>query len=221
MLKPIVLVSAVALSCGGALAQPAQYSCPPSLEGHQLINWTMQDASGGQLLSGGSQSSPVWKLTAAQATSGSARIVCGYLGIPKTVVLPVRPGLRRCVNEEMTSRFDCTSAEAPAVAAAVASNAPGRKATYKGQGMTFRMLDRGDGTADVSGETTGGGGCMGSFSGSGRVDGNRISVPVREAPACRIDIVRTAKGISTTETDACGSLHGARCNFAGTATQAR
>lgn len=224
MFKSTVFPVAFILSCGHASAQPAQYSCPPSLEGHALLNWDMKDTAGGRLISAGSQSDPVWKLTAAQANSGTAQIVCGYRGTPRTVAFLVRRGLTQCVNPEMTSQFECTSTEALAKTngnAALPASAPGRKMTYKGQGMTFQILERGDGTVDVSGEVLGGGGCMGSFSGTGRVNGNKISAAARDTPACKIDIVRTTKGITTTENDGCEFMHGARCNFTGAAAQAR
>jgi hypothetical protein len=92
---------------------------------------------------------------------------------------------------------------------------------YKGQGMTFRIAEHSNGTAEVSGDTTGGGGCMGSFSGSGRIQGNRIAVTARDFPQCTISIVRTGRSISTSETEGCQDAHGARCNFTGSASLAK
>ena len=108
------------------------------------------------------------------------------------------------------------------VEVAEAPEAPrGPTQVYKGQGMTFRITERRDGTAEVSGDVTGGGGCMGSFSGSGRIQSNTITVVPRDFPQCKIDIVRTGRRISTSESEGCEMIHGARCNFTGSASLAR
>jgi hypothetical protein len=94
----------------GAPANSAtRYACPAFLDGHKILNWNVKDTVGNGRVddSSGTQSTPVWTLTAAQAARGSVRIVCGYNGTARVAEIPVRAGLKRCINPEMTAAFDC------------------------------------------------------------------------------------------------------------------
>ena len=83
----------------------SDHSCPGSLDGHRLLNWKMADGRGNMPLhptSGTADVTWTW-----DKGSGPVRVVCGYLGTPRTVSLPVEQGATRCINPEMTSTFHC------------------------------------------------------------------------------------------------------------------
>ena len=85
--------------------QAADYTCPASLEGHRLLNWKMADQRGDMPLrptSGTADVTWTWG-----KDRGPVRVVCGYMGTPGTVSLPVAGSATRCVNPEMSSTFRC------------------------------------------------------------------------------------------------------------------
>ena len=88
-----------------AATQAADYTCPASLEGRRLLNWKMADGRGDLPLrptSGTADVTWTWG-----KDRGPVRVVCGYMGTPRTVSLPVAESATRCVNPEMSSTFRC------------------------------------------------------------------------------------------------------------------
>ena len=106
-----VIFAAIALlslaASGGAQPTPpaADYTCPASLEGRRLLNWKMADERGDLPLRPTSGTADVtWTWGKGR---GPVRVVCGYMGTPRTVSLPVAGSATRCVNPEMSSTFRC------------------------------------------------------------------------------------------------------------------